>query len=83
MVDAWFMSGLSNADKPGSITGVMGNEMALKNFTYTPGSGFSFSLFYCTLKNNSIFRVRVNCLIITYHFLLFLKNIMSLKERLC
>ena len=40
MVDAWFMSGLSNADKPGSITGVMGNEMALKNFTYTPGSGF-------------------------------------------
>lgn len=40
MVDAWFMSGLSNADKPGSITGVMGNEMVLKNFTYTPGSGF-------------------------------------------
>ena len=40
LVDAWFMSGLSNADKPGSITGVMGNEMALKNFTYTPGSGF-------------------------------------------
>lgn len=40
MVDAWFMSGLSNVDKPGSITGVMGNEMALKNFTYTPGSGF-------------------------------------------
>lgn len=40
MVDAWFMSGLSNIDKPGSITGVMGNEMALKNFTYTPGSGF-------------------------------------------
>ena len=34
LVDAWFMSGLSNADKPGSITGVMGNEMALKNFTY-------------------------------------------------
>lgn len=40
MVDAWFMSGLSNADKPGSITGVMGNEMALKNFTYTLSSGF-------------------------------------------
>lgn len=34
------MSGLSNADKPGSITGVMGNEMALKNFTYSLSSGF-------------------------------------------
>lgn len=40
MVDAWFMSGLSNADNPGSITGVMGNEMALKNFTYSLSSGF-------------------------------------------
>lgn len=40
MVDAWFMSGLSNADKPGSITGVMGNEMILKNFTFTSESGF-------------------------------------------
>lgn len=40
MVDAWFMSGLSNTDKPGSITGVMGNEMALKNFTYSLSSGF-------------------------------------------
>ena len=40
LVDAWFMSGLSNADKPGSITGVMGNEMALKNFTYSLSSGF-------------------------------------------
>lgn len=40
MVDAWFMSGLSNVDKPGSITGVMGNEMALKNFTYSLSSGF-------------------------------------------
>lgn len=40
MVDAWFMSGLSNADKPGSITGVMGNEMVLKNFTYSLSSGF-------------------------------------------
>ena len=40
MVDAWFMSGLSNVDKPGSITGVMGNEMALKNFTYFLSSGF-------------------------------------------
>lgn len=40
MVDAWFMSGLSNADKPGSITGVMGNEMILKNFAFTSESGF-------------------------------------------
>lgn len=40
MVDAWFMSGLSNADKPGSITGVMGNGMALKNFAFTSESGF-------------------------------------------
>lgn len=40
MVDAWFMSGLSNADKPGSITGIKGNEMALKNFTYSLSSGF-------------------------------------------
>lgn len=40
MVDAWFMSRLSNVDKPGSITGVMGNEMALKNFSYSFSSGF-------------------------------------------
>ena len=40
MADAWFMSGLSNIDKPGSITGVMGNEMALKNFAFTSESGF-------------------------------------------
>lgn len=40
MVDAWFMSGLSNVDKPGSITGVMGNEMQLKNFAFTSESGF-------------------------------------------
>lgn len=40
MVDAWFMSGLSNADKPGSITGVIGNEIALKNFAYSLSSGF-------------------------------------------
>lgn len=40
LVDAWFMSGLSNTDKPGSITGVMGNEMTLKNFTYSLSSGF-------------------------------------------
>lgn len=40
MVDAWFMSGLSNIDKPSSIRGIKGNEMALKNFTYSLSSGF-------------------------------------------
>lgn len=40
MVDAWFMSGLSNIDKPSSIKGVMGNEMILNNFAYSLSSGF-------------------------------------------
>lgn len=40
MVDAWFMSGPSNSDKPSSITGVKGNVMALKNFAYALNSGF-------------------------------------------
>lgn len=40
LVDAWFMSGLSNVDRISSIRGVMGNEMALKNFTYSLSSGF-------------------------------------------
>lgn len=40
LVDAWFMSGPSNSDKPSSITGVMGNQMVLKNFTFTSESGF-------------------------------------------
>lgn len=40
MVDAWFMSGFSNNDKPSSIKGVMGNEMQLKNFAFTSESGF-------------------------------------------
>lgn len=40
LVDAWFMSGPSNSDKPSSITGVMGNEMILKNFVFTSESGF-------------------------------------------
>lgn len=40
MVDAWFMSGFSNNDKTSSIRGVKGNEMALKNFTYSLSSGF-------------------------------------------
>nr|DAR29615.1 MAG TPA: hypothetical protein [Caudoviricetes sp.] len=34
------MSGFSNNDKPSSIRGVKGNEMALKNFTYSLSSGF-------------------------------------------
>lgn len=40
LVDAWFMSGPSNSDKPSSITGVMGNQMVLKNFAFTSESGF-------------------------------------------
>lgn len=40
LVDAWFMSGLSNSDKPSSITGVKGNEIQLKNFAYSLSSGF-------------------------------------------
>ena len=61
MVDAWFMSGLSNADKPGSITGVMGNEMVLKNFTYSLSSGFGkyevdFNSFSFDNKRGEIYR---------------------------
>lgn len=40
MVDAWFMSGLSNVDKPSSIRGVKGNEIVLNNFAYSLSSGF-------------------------------------------
>jgi hypothetical protein len=40
MVDAWFMSGFSNNDKPSSIRGVKGNEVVLKNFASTSESGF-------------------------------------------
>lgn len=40
MVDAWFMSGFSNNDKPSSIRGVKGNEVVLKNFAFTSESGF-------------------------------------------
>lgn len=40
LVDAWFMSGLSNNDKPSSIRGVKGNEVVLKNFAYALSSGF-------------------------------------------
>lgn len=40
LIDAWFMSGLSNIDKPSSIRGVKGNEVVLKNFAYALSSGF-------------------------------------------
>lgn len=40
LVDAWFMSGLSNVDKPSSIRGVKGNNLTLKNFAYSLSSGF-------------------------------------------
>lgn len=40
MVDAWFMSGLSNENKPDSIKGYKGNVLQLKNFAYALNSGF-------------------------------------------
>lgn len=40
LVDAWFMSGISNADNPSFVKGVNGNEIALKNFAYSLSSGF-------------------------------------------
>ena len=40
MVDAWFMSGLSDNNKPSSIRGVKGNEIVLINFAFTSESGF-------------------------------------------
>lgn len=40
MVDAWFMSGLSNIGRPSSIRGVKGNDLALENFAYSLSSGF-------------------------------------------
>lgn len=40
LVDAWFMSGLSNSDKPTQIVGVKKNKLQLKNFTYALNSGF-------------------------------------------
>lgn len=53
LVDAWFMSGLSNADKPSSIRGIKGNEMALKNFTYSLSSGFGKYEMDFTIYNTS------------------------------
>lgn len=40
LVDAWFMSGLSNNDKPTQIVGVKKNKLQLKNFAYALDSGF-------------------------------------------
>lgn len=40
LVDAWFMSGLSNSDKPTQIVGVEKNKLQLKNFAYALNSGF-------------------------------------------
>jgi hypothetical protein len=40
LVDAWFMSGLSDNNKPSSIRGVKGNEIVLRNFAFTSESGF-------------------------------------------
>jgi hypothetical protein len=40
LVDAWFMSGLSNSDKPTQIVGVKKNKFQLKNFAFTSESGF-------------------------------------------
>lgn len=40
LVDAWFMSGLSNSDKPTVLTGIKGNELITKNFAWSGMSGF-------------------------------------------
>lgn len=40
LVDAWFMSGLSNSDKPTQIVGVNKNKLQLRNFAYALNSGF-------------------------------------------
>jgi hypothetical protein len=43
LVDAWFMSGYSNDNPPDSISGYKGHELVLKNFAFTPNSGFGGS----------------------------------------
>lgn len=40
LVDAWFMGGLSNNDKPTQIVGVKNNKLQLTNFAYALDSGF-------------------------------------------
>lgn len=44
LVDAWFMSGYSNDNPPASIKGYKGHELVLKNFAFTPNSGFGGSV---------------------------------------
>lgn len=61
LVDAWFMSGPSNSDKPSSITGVKGNEVVLKNFAYALSSGFGkyntdFNLFTYDKNRGELYR---------------------------
>lgn len=61
LVDAWFMSGPSNSDKPSSITGVNGNEIILKNFAYALSSGFGkyevdFNLFTYNKNRGELYR---------------------------
>lgn len=54
LVDAWFMSGPSNSDKPSSITGVNGNEIQLKNFAYSLSSGFGkYAVDFNSWANNT------------------------------
>lgn len=55
LVDAWFMSGPSNSDKPGSITGVNGIKMELKNFAYSLSSGFGkYEVDWSTYRKKNI-----------------------------
>lgn len=55
LVDAWFMSGLSNNDKPSSIRGVKGNEVVLKNFAYALSSGFGkYTVDWSTYRKNNL-----------------------------
>lgn len=55
LVDAWFMSGLSNNDSPSSIRGVKGNEVVLKNFAYSLSSGFGkYTVDWSTYRKNNI-----------------------------
>jgi hypothetical protein len=49
------MSGLSNNDKPSSIRGVKGNDLALKNFAYSLSSGFGkYEVDWSTYRKNNI-----------------------------
>lgn len=56
LVDVWFMSGLSNSDKPTQIVGVNKNKLQLKNFAYALNSGFG----KYTVNWNSFAKTTVN-----------------------